>query len=330
VGASAADPRRVLVTGATGFVGRHLVRALVADGHLVLAASRHPPRAHAPRSRVRWVRLDVDDGRSVDEALQGARVAYYLVHALHARGDYAARELRAAERFARSAQRRGVARIVYLGGVAPSGPASRHLRSRLAVGEALRQGAVPVVELRAGMIVGAGSDSFRMVRDLCVRLPVLLLPDWLRHRSQPVAIDDAVVALRAAAALPAPSSVALDLPGPEVLSGADILCRTRRLLGLSTQGHAVAGVGPALAARGARWLTRVDPRLLRELLLGLQGDLLAVDQGIWNFVPGHVRLDFDTAARRALDDEARGLGLGARALEGALHRLWQRTGFATP
>ena len=135
----------------------------------------------------------------------------------------------------RAAAAAGVERIVYLGGVAPGGPGSDHLRSRLDVGEALRSGPVKTVELRASMIVGHGSLSWLIVRDLAARLPVMILPRWLKSRTEPVAIDDAVVALVRALDMPLEASSWFDVPGPEMLSGKEILQATARARGLESR-----------------------------------------------------------------------------------------------
>jgi uncharacterized protein YbjT (DUF2867 family) len=248
-------------------------------------------------------------------ALDGIDVAYYLVHAM---GDGApgweARERLAAETFAREAARAGVGRVVYLGGVAPRGPPSRHLRARLETGERLRGGAVPCLELRAGMIIGAGSASWTIVRDLAARLPAMVLPRWLRSRSEPVAVDDVVAALVAAAQAPLPASAWWDLPGPEALSGEALLRRVAAVMGRRPVLVGVPLVTPHLSFHWIRLVTRADPAVARELVEGLRGDLLAQRPGFWAAarLPPPVRLE--EAARRALLAEPR-LRARARAVE---------------
>ena len=146
--------------------------------------------------------------------------------------DFERREIDEAWRFAEAAARDGCKRIVYLGGVAPAGPPSPHLRSRLAVGETLRRGPRPTIELRASMIIGQRSRSWLFVRDLAARLPVMVLPAWLRSRTQPVAIDDVVAALVGALDVALPESASFDLPGPDVMTGRQILDETARQLNL--------------------------------------------------------------------------------------------------
>src|SRR5512140_60391 len=223
---------RALLTGATGFIGGHLHAPLCAAGWEVRCLTRRPGEARRRWPARAWVEADVGEPRSLSRALEGCQVAFYLVHGMsdHQPG-WEDRELLAAETFAREASRAGLERVVYLGGVAPAGATSRHLRSRLQTGEALRAGAAPCLELRAGMIVGAGSASWTIVRDLAARLPAMVLPRWLRSRSEPVALDDVTAALLAGATLPLAGSTWWDLAGPETLSGEELLLRVAAVMG---------------------------------------------------------------------------------------------------
>jgi uncharacterized protein YbjT (DUF2867 family) len=158
---------------------------------------------------------------------------------------------------------------VYLGATEPQGPPSEHLRSRLEVGRVLRAGGVLALELRAAMIVGNGSASWRIVRDLAARLPAMVLPRWLRTRSQPVAIDD-VIALATGARLPLTRSASFDLPGPEILSYREVLVRTARLFGhRRLQVVDVPVLSPTLSSQWIRLITMADWAVARELVLGL-------------------------------------------------------------
>ncbi len=316
----ARSARPVLVTGATGFVGRALVPALRRAGLPVRATSRRPP----PRdgSGVEWVTADLGRPADLPRALDGVAAAYFLVHGMASGADdYAEEERRAASAFAREAERAGVARIVYLGGVAPRGKPSRHLASRLAVGEVLVAGRVPALELRASMIVGAGSASWRVVRDLALRLPAMLLPSWAESRTSPVAIDDVVAALVAALDLPLREGLSLDLPGAEVLPVRAILERVAAL-----RGRALPWVRAPLPAPGVSslWLKLVsdaDWNVVRELVLGLEHDLLPRDgASFWDRVAPRALVTFDEAARRALaqDRAAPGLRGAIGELEEAL------------
>src|SRR5690606_7487227 len=167
--------------------------------------------------------LDVTDRGSIEAAMQGCQAAFYLVHAMAGGRGYEDVERRSAVAFRSAAERAGLSRVVYLGGVRPNGVPSRHLESRLRTGELLRAGRVPTLELQASMVIGGGSESWRIVRDLAARLPVMLLPKWLDNESEPISIDDVTFALARSLELPLERSLALALPGPEVLSGREIL-----------------------------------------------------------------------------------------------------------
>jgi uncharacterized protein YbjT (DUF2867 family) len=233
------------------------------------------------------------------------------------RPGWAEREVRAAETFARAARRARVERVVYLGGVAPAGPPSEHLRARLATGQALRDGAVPCLELRAGMIVGEGSASWTIVRDLAARLPAMVLPAWLRHRSEPVALDDVAAALVAATRFPRRlgSSDVWDLPGPEALSGSEILRRVAAVMGRRPVLVSVPFVSPSLSSHWIRLVTRADHRLAAELVEGLTSDLLATRGGFWAAAGLPAPIGLEEAARRALATEEDHLPLRSVALE---------------
>jgi uncharacterized protein YbjT (DUF2867 family) len=293
------------ITGATGFVGRHLWPALAAARVPVRGVTRDRAAAARRWPALAWAEADLADGAAVAEALAGCGVAYYLVHSIGEGGDYRRREVAAARAFAEAAGRAGVDRIVYLGGVAPRGRASEHLASRLEVGAALRAGPVPAVELRAGMVVGDGSLSWRIVRDLAARLPVMLVPRWMLSRMEPVAIDDVVAALVGARTVGLAAGAVYDLPGPERLSGRQIVERTADALGLARPLIApVPVLSPGLSAHWLRLVSGVDYAAARELVLGFTGDLLAEDDGYWRLIGHDARLPFAAAARRALGAEA--------------------------
>jgi len=311
----------VLLTGATGFVGRAARPGLVAAGWRVRCLSRDVERAAAAAPGLDWVEGDVRDERA-GRALEGCQAALYLVHGIGEDEVFVRRERAAAHRFARAAHAAGVRRIVYLGGVAPKGDPSPHLRSRLLVGEELRAGAVPAIELRASMIVGHGSLSWLVVRDLAARLPVMVLPRWLRSRTQPVAIDDVVAALVGALDVPFVGSASFDLPGPEALSGRQILEATAEVLG-HARPHVVEVpmLTPRLSAQWVHLVTRAPWSIAREIVIGLTDDLLARDDSFWSLVGHEQRLGFREAAARALAAER--AAAPVRGAWGTVERLLQ-------
>lgn len=296
--------REVLLTGATGFVGRHLRPALEDAGLRVRCLSRDVGRARERWPTLAWVEGDVADADACRRALAGCDAALYLVHGIGEGDDYGRREALTARTFADAAAAAGVRRLVYLGGVAPAGEASDHLRARLDVGEALRAGAVPTIELRASMIIGHGSASWQIVRDLAARLPAMILPRWLRSRTEPVAIDDVVIALTRALDLALDGSACFDIPGPEALSGREILAAAAAALGRRRPPMIdVPLLTPRLSSLWLLLVTRARGSIARELIAGLTDDVLARDDRYWRLCGHEERLSFAEAARRALAAE---------------------------
>jgi uncharacterized protein YbjT (DUF2867 family) len=191
---------RVLVTGATGYIGGRLVPALVTAGFDVRCVARLPERLMGRFEQVEIVRGDVFDQDSMRAAMDGVEVAYYLIHSMSSdRHDFTQSDRVAAERFGAAAREAGVQRIVYLGGLGQDGTGlSRHLRSRHEVGDILRASGVPVTEFRAAIIVGSGSVSFEMIRYLTERLPVMVAPKWVATCCQPIGNRDVIAYLVAA------------------------------------------------------------------------------------------------------------------------------------
>lgn len=293
--------RTILLTGATGFVGGAVRSALIADGWRVRCLTRDAARARLREPAFDWVQGDVAEETSCARALNGCQAALYLVHGIGEGADYHRSEVQAASVFSSAAAAAGVERIVYLGGVAPGSAGSDHLRSRLHVGETLRAGSVLTIELRASMIVGHGSLSWLIVRDLAARLPFMVLPRWLKSRTQPVAIDDVVFALVAALVMPSPASAWFDIPGPVTLSGKEILEETTKAMGLSPPYMLeVPLLSPRLSSLWVRFVTRARWTVAREVVVGLTEDLLAKDDRFWEIVGHPHRLTFADAARLAL------------------------------
>lgn len=305
----------VLVTGATGYIGSHLVPALLAAGHTVTVLSRTPARLPQEwRDRVRVAQGDATDDADVAAALDGVEVLYYLLHSMDGRGDFVARDRDLARRFARLAAEAGVGRIVYLSGLHPEGELSDHLASRVEVGEILLGSGVPTVVLQAGVVLGAGSASFDMLRHLTERLPAMVAPKWLDNRIQPIAVSDAVHFLVRAADLPAEVNRTFDLGGPEVLTYREMMQRYAELAGLLPRTIVTLPVlTPSLASHWVGLVTPIDAGIARPLVGSLMHDA--------------VRSDFD--AERVFGepdggptgfDDAVGV-----ALDGIDPKLWSRT-----
>jgi uncharacterized protein YbjT (DUF2867 family) len=315
------ERRRVLLTGATGFVGARLFPVLQQQGFDVIGGSRDPAAAEKKFPGREFVQLDISDRESVRRALEGVSAAVYLVHSMASAGDYEQRERDAAESFRDAAADAHLERIVYLGGMPPKGAPSRHLRSRLTTGQILRSGRVPAIELQATMVIGSGSESFRMVRDLAARLPMMLLPRWSRSITEPIGIDDVTFALSHALSHAPAESHAYPLPGPEPLSARDILARTAKLMGRHPRMLGVPVITPKLSSYWIRLITRGNHHVTDELVEGLRTDILSPDAGYWKLCPEHTRQSFDAAARKALLEEEADLSTGAILMEQAIDHL---------
>lgn len=262
---------RVVVLGGTGFVGRKLVPALREAGFSVRVASRNPSPEADPG--VEFVRCDLESGEGVDRALDGADVAYFLVHGMAEGAGFAARERTATDNFARAANRHGVKRVIYLGGLYPRGELSAHLESRRQVGLTLikETGALAV---RAGIVVGFGGASFEILYALSQRLPLMIAPRWLASLCQPVSIDDTVRGLAGAAGIRGGRE--LDLVGPDVLTYREML----EVTAVEVRGHKpvmfpVPLLSPELSAHWLRLVARVDMNVARSLVSSLRHDLIA-------------------------------------------------------
>ncbi len=317
------NQRRVLVLGATGYVGTHLVPLLASCGARVRASAR---RLGALQARgwpgVELVAADALDEASLDRALQGIEVAYYLVHSMAAGAQFPQLDRQAASAFAAAAARAGVRRIVYLGGLEPAGPASAHLASRVETGDVLRQGSVPVTELRAGVIIGPGSAAFEVIRDLVYHLPALPTPRWVHTRSQPIALDDVLHYLLGLPGLPEAAGAVYDAGGPEVLSYKALMQQFGALVGRRPWIVPLPLLTPRLSSYALSLVTAVPGNVARALIEGLEHDVLADDAALRALIPRPL-LSYQQAVQAALAAESAPAPVaeapGPRWVEGSMH-----------
>lgn len=309
---------RVLVTGATGFVGSRLVSALLAAGHEVTVLVRNADRYDGP-DEVRIIEGDLleTDGYALvqgghasgrgplGDLLQavGIDAAYYLIHSMDAGENFAERDRTAARNFAEAAETGNVERVIYLGGLGEEREElSEHLESRREVERLLDEGEYALTTLRAAIIIGHGSASFEMIRQLAARLPVMITPKWVRTLCQPIGIDDVIEYLVGVLDVPATAGGTYEIGGPEVLTYEEVLRETRRQLGGRLFVIPVPVLTPRLSSYWVSLMTDVDDEVARPLIDGLRNPVVVTDESIRD----HVEVEltpFDEAVAQALGSD---------------------------
>ncbi len=303
---------KVLVTGATGYVGGRLVPELLAGGHQVRVFVRSPERlTDVPwRAQVEVAVGDLLDAAATKEACEKVAVAYHLVHSMSARGDFEHAEVAAAQNLATAAAEHALRRIVYLGGLHPAGDElSRHLHSRAAVGDVFLSSATPAIVLQAGIVIGSGSASFEMIRHLTDVLPYMPAPKWVRNHVQPIAIRDVLHYLVAAASVPGEINRAFDIGGPDVLRYGQMMNAYALEAGLPQRPIAALPVlTPWLASQWVNLVTPIPRNLAVPIIESLQHDCVARETDIDELIPPRPEgmLTYRQAVRLALQREAAG------------------------
>ena len=293
---------RILVAGASGFVGRRLCPALEQAGHDVRAMTRRPD---SYRGAGQAVHGDVADLESLAAAARGCEAAYYLVHSLD-RAGFEREDPAGADAFGLSALRAGLERIIYLGGLGDDRESlSPHLRSRREVEGRLGAAGVPVTTLRAGIIVGHGGISWEITRQLVEHLPAMITPRWAHTRTQPIAIDDVVRYLVGGLDEPVTVGRAFEIGGAEVLRYLDMLHRVAAIEGRTRVIVPVPLLTPSLSAWWLALVTDVDVRAGRTLVDSMTNEVVVRDDSIRELVRFEP-MDYDTAVLRALGERARG------------------------
>lgn len=297
---------KVLVTGASGYVGGRLLRRLAEEGHDVRAMSRRPGylRARVPAG-VEVVAGDALDPASLATPLEGVDAAYYLIHSMEAGHEFRARDRRAATDFGATARAAGVSRLIYLGGLGASGSdLSSHLASRQEVGGILRE-SLPTLELRASIILGSGSLSFEMLRSLVEQLPVMVTPQWVSQRAQPIGIEDVLDYLAAALDVPLTESRIVEIGGPDRVSYRELMAEYGRQRGLRRFMIPVPFLTPRLSSLWLGLVTPLYARVGRKLIDSLRNETLADTAAARALFPGIQPRPMGQAIARALGHEDR-------------------------
>ena len=295
---------KVLVAGASGFVGRRLSTALASDGHDVMAMTRRPDRYAGAGTPVRG---DVGDPASLGPAMAGCEAAYYLVHSL-SESDFERKDADAATAFGAAAARSGLRRVIYLGGLGDETDVlSAHLRSRREVEKRLGSAGVPVTVIRAGIVIGHGGISWELTRQLVEHLPLMITPTWVYTRTQPIAVDDVVRYLAGVLTLPETAGRVFEAGGPEVLQYATMLRRVAAIEGRPLPILPVPLLSPRLSSLWLTLVTDVDPATGRALVDSMTNEVIVRDHSIRELIPFDP-MPYDDAVRQALAERREAQG----------------------
>jgi len=297
--------QKILVTGATGYIGGRLIRPLLDAGCHVRVMTRNISHLQG-RSWLPYVEAvqgDVLDAGSLPAILENIDAAYYLIHSLGDSGEFATRDRQAAENFAKAASKAQVQQIIYLGGLGHTDDRlSKHLSSRQQVGDTLRKHHSGVTEFRAAMVAGAGSLSFEIVRNLTERLPIMIAPRWLYTRSQPIAIRDVLAYLMAAANRADSFGQIIEIGGADVLTYRDMILAYAKARDLRRYIIPVPVLTPHLSSYWVHMVTPVSAKIVRPLVQGLRNEMVVTDDAAQQFFPVIEHCNFETALQEALQE----------------------------
>ena len=297
------DSGLILVTGATGYIGGRLVPRLLEAGYRVRVLARDPARlvGRSWFDQVEIVPGDVLKPESLKEAVTGVRVAYYLIHSMNGSDNFHQRDLTAARNFGNASRNAGVKRIIYLGGLGdPESDLSKHLRSRQQTGEALRESGVPVTEFRAAVIVGSGSVSFEMIRYLTERVPLMITPQWVYTKIQPIAIRNVLEYMVSALETPESAGKILEIGGKDVMTYGDMMKDYAKVRGLNRMLLPVPVLTPRLSSYWVHLVTPIPAAIAQPLIDGLRNEVIVRDDEARRLFPQIELMGYDRAVQLAL------------------------------
>ena len=297
--------KTILVTGATGYIGGRLAPRLLEAGYRVRVLVRDSGRLQG-RSWVEQVEVvqgDVLDPASLAPAMQGVAAAYYMVHSMSGSSDFHQRDIQAAHNFGNAAREAGVERLIYLGGLGdPDAELSKHLRSRQDTGEALRESGVPVTEFRAAIVVGSGSISFEMIRYLTERLPVMICPQWVFTRVQPISIRDILEYMVTALETAESTGEIIEIGGSDVLTYGTMMLGYAKVRGLTRRLLPVPVLTPRLSSYWVHIVTPIPAGIARPLIDGLRNEVIVRSDKSKRLFPDVHPMGYQSAVSLALDD----------------------------
>lgn len=299
------DNIRILVTGGTGYIGGRLIRPLLNQGYQLRVMTRNKSHLQGRSwvNEVAPVEGDVLERDSLISALEGIDVAFYLIHSMGDTAEFVERDRIAAENFAQEAERAGVRQIIYLGGLGNTdGTLSKHLSSRQQVGDVLRANHPNVTEFRAAMVVGAGSLSFEMVRNLTERLPIMIAPKWLYTRSQPIAISDVIQYLMVAIDKADTFNQIIEIGGKDILNYHTMITNYAKARDLKRYLIPIPLLTPHLSSYWVHMVTPVSANIIRPLVQGLKNEMIVTNTLAHDLFPDVQPLSFDEALANALDE----------------------------
>lgn len=293
----------ILVTGATGYIASRLIPQLLQRGYRVRTLARQPERlkSRAWYPQVEMARGDVMQPETLAAALDGVQTAYYLIHNMSRGHGYTSIEVEGARNFASAAEAAGVEHIIYLGGLAdPEQHIAPHMRSRIETGVMLRKGSVPVTEFRAGVITGAGSISFEMIRFMTELFPIVPGPAWLKNRSQPIAIQNIIDYLLAALTNPHGRGGVFEIGGPEIFNYQDLMKKYAEIRGHKRIFFLLPRIPIWFMAFGIHLMTPVPYPIAYALVGGLSSDSVVIHDDARKTFPEVKLMGYESAVREAL------------------------------